>query len=249
MKVGSGPIRFRRAKTVRNFAAAASCALLTFALIAAQHGSPTACSTETTGPEPTLRTSAEDERSPAGIRWAVRAGPAGALAPPTGLPTGRCRTVRCSGSWRMATPRPWVSLLSTWRAIAGAGVVAVCGGRVQAEVEHAGGDDLADSADEMAVEGEFPTGEDPFEAIGGGVEIVEQGGDARPVDVLAHSAASRVSATGFSASWRRASRRRVRVVSAVVRAASSRSQRAMRASTLATMRCCSVRGGRPTMIG
>ena len=59
-----------------------------------------------------------------------------------------------------------------------------------------------------------------------------------------HATASTAgAAAGSSASWRRASRRRARVVSAAARAASSRSQRAMRASTLATMRCCSARAG------
>ena len=59
-----------------------------------------------------------------------------------------------------------------------------------------------------------------------------------------YSAASRSRASaGLSASARRASSRRRRVSSPVVRLASSRSHSAISSSTLATMRRCSARGG------
>ena len=67
------------------------------------------------------------------------------------------------------------------------------------------------------------------------------------ISIDAHHSAISISraAAGARASWRRVSRRRWRVVSESARLASSRSQSAISSSTLATMRCCSVRGGMP----
>ncbi len=66
-------------------------------------------------------------------------------------------------------------------------VVPLTGRPCEVQVEHVGGDDFSNTADEVAVEGELSTWKQCFQATGGSVKLVKQTLHLFPIDRFSHA--------------------------------------------------------------